>query len=360
MSVSLGELAVRFGCELRGDPDVRVDSIASLSGAHAGSVTFLANPKLRSLLEQTRATVVVLDPRSVDLCPVASLVAVNPHATFARIAGTLYPRAVAPAGIHPTAIVAPDAKVDPTAHIGPFAVIGSNAIVGARTCIGPHSIVEEGVVVGEDVRLVARVTLCHHVQVGARAVLQPGAVIGADGFGFANDAGRWLSVPQVGGVILGPDVEVGCNTTIDRGAIGDTVLEEGVKLDNQIQIGHNCHIGAHTAMAACVGLSGSVTMGKRCMIGGMAGIVGHLSICDDVAITGLTMVSHSITRPGVYSGGIPAEEARTWRRIVGRLKRIDSMANRLGALERATGIRSTENVDEDDNAANRPEGENDD
>jgi UDP-3-O-[3-hydroxymyristoyl] glucosamine N-acyltransferase len=171
-------------------------------------------------------------------------------------------------------------------------------------------------------------------------------VIGGDGFGFANDSGRWLAVPQVGTVILGPDCEVGCNTTIDRGAIGDTVLDEGVKLDNQIQIGHNYRIGAHTAMAACVGLSGSVTVGKRCMIGGMAGIVGHLSICDDVAVTGLSMVSRTITRPGVYSGGIPAEEARTWRRIVGRLKRIDTMASRLGALERAAGLRTAE---EDDN-----------
>lgn len=348
MSVSLGELAVRFGCELRGDPDVRVDSIASLAAAHAGAVTFLANPKLRPVLEQTQAAVVVLDKRSADACPVASLVAANPHATFARIATLLYPRPVAAPGIHPSAFVAPDAKVDPTAHVGPFVVIGAKVVIGARTSIGPHSIVEEGVVVGEDVRLVARVTLCHHVQIGARCVLQPGSVIGADGFGFANDSGRWLAVPQVGSVILGPDVEIGCNTTIDRGAIGDTVLEEGVKLDNQIQIGHNCYIGAHTAMAACVGLSGSVTVGKRCMIGGMAGIVGHLSICDDVAVTGLSMVSRTITRPGVYSGGIPAEEARAWRRIVGRLKRIDSMANRLSALERVTGTRTAENDNDND------------
>ena len=353
MPVSLGELAVRFGCELRGDPDTRVDSIASLTSAHAGAVSFLANPKLRSQLAETQATAIVLDAKSADACPVAALVVANPHATFARIASVLYPRPVAPAGVHPSAIIAPDAKIDPTAHVGPFVVVGSKAVIGARAVVGPHSIIEEGAVVAEDARLVARVTLCHHVQVGARAVLQPGAVIGADGFGLASDSGRWLAVPQVGSVILGPDVEIGCNTTIDRGAIGDTVLEEGVKLDNQIQIGHNCHIGAHTAMAACVGLSGSVTVGKRCMIGGMAGIVGHLSICDDVSITGLTMVSHSITRPGVYSGGIPAEDARTWRRIVARLKRIDSMASRLAALERAMGTRSTQ-------ASDQPQDEDDD
>jgi UDP-3-O-[3-hydroxymyristoyl] glucosamine N-acyltransferase len=192
-------------------------------------------------------------------------------------------------------------------------------------------------VLAEDVRLVARVTLGVRVQLGARTLVQPGAVIGADGFGFANERGRWLKVPQVGSVRVGSDVEIGCNTTIDRGAIEDTVIGEGVKLDNQIQIGHNVRIGAHTAMAACVGVSGSVEIGQRCMIGGAAGIVGHLTICDDVVITGLTMVSHSITRPGVYSGGIPAEEAASWRRIVGRLKRIDSIARRVAALERSKG-----------------------
>jgi UDP-3-O-[3-hydroxymyristoyl] glucosamine N-acyltransferase len=347
MSLSLGELAVRFGCELHGDPDVRVDSIAPLSSAHAGAVSFLANPRHRSQLADTRATVVVLDAGSVAECPVAALVASNPHATFARIAAILYPRFAGSAGIHPSAAIAPDARVDPTAHVDAFVSIGPRVVIGARAVIGPHSIIAEGVEIGADVHLVARVTLCHHVKLGARVVVQPGAVIGGDGFGYAKDAERWIKVPQVGTVIIGPDCEVGANTTIDRGAIADTVLEEGVKLDNQIQIGHNCHIGAHTAMAACVGLSGSVTVGKRCMIGGMVGIVGHVSICDDVAVTGLTMVSHSITKPGVYSGGIPAEDVRTWRRIVGRLKRIDSMASRLAALERASGAQSTATQDED-------------
>jgi UDP-3-O-[3-hydroxymyristoyl] glucosamine N-acyltransferase len=209
-------------------------------------------------------------------------------------------------------------------------------------------VIEDGVEIAEDVRLVARVTLCHDVKIGARTVVQPGAVIGGEGFGFAKDGERWLSVPQVGSVVVGPDCEIGANTTVDRGAIGDTVLDEGVKLDNQIQIGHNCRIGAHTAMAAGVGLSGSVIVGKRCMIGGMAGIVGHLSICDDVAVTGLTMVSHSITEPGVYSGGIPAEGVRRWRRLVGHFKRLDAFARRLTAVERATGTRPADTQGEDD------------
>ena len=347
MSLSLGELAVRFGCELHGDPDVRVDSIAPLSRAHAGALSFLANPRLHAELAGTHATAVVVDAKSAAECPVPALIAANPHATFARIAVLLYPRASGPAGIHPSAVVAPEARIDPTAHVGPFVSIGAGTVVGARAFVGPHCILEEGVELADDVALVARVTVCRNAKLGARVIVQPGAVIGADGFGYAKEGERWLKVPQVGSVVVGPDCEIGANTTIDRGAIANTVLEEGVKLDNQIQIGHNCHIGAHTAMAACVGVSGSVIIGKRCMIGGMAGVVGHLSICDDVAVTGLTMVSHSITRPGVYSGGIPAEEAPVWRRIVARLKRIDSMARRLAALERGAGARSPANQDEE-------------
>jgi UDP-3-O-[3-hydroxymyristoyl] glucosamine N-acyltransferase len=238
--------------------------------------------------------------------------------------------------------------VHPEAQVGPFAVVGPRAVVGERAFVGPHCVLETGVEVGPDTRLVARVTLCHGVRLGARCLVQPGAVVGGDGFGFAPERGTWVKVPQVGSVLVGDDVEIGANTTIDRGAIGDTVIEDGVKLDNQIQVGHNVRIGAHTAMAACVGVSGSTTIGRRCQIGGAVGIVGHLSICDDVAVTGYTMVSHSITKPGVYSGGIPAEEAPAWRRIVGRLKRIDALARRVAALERGAGAAAPDQRDERD------------
>ena len=321
MAVSIGELAVRFGCELRGDPDLRVHRVAALANASAGSVAFLANPLYKPQLASTAATVVVLDAESAQACPVAALIARNPYATYARIAAVLHPAAAAVPGIHPSAVIAPDAKIHASAHIGALAVIGPRATVGERAVVGPHCILEEGVALAEDVRLVARVTLCRGVSVGARVLIQPGVVIGGDGFGFAQDAGEWLKVPQVGAVRIGSDVEIGANTSIDRGAIEDTVIEEGVKLDNLIQVGHNVRIGAHTAIAACVGISGSTSIGKRCMIGGGVGFSGHLSICDDVAITGFTMVSHSIRQPGVYSGGIPGEEARAWRRIVARLKR---------------------------------------
>jgi UDP-3-O-[3-hydroxymyristoyl] glucosamine N-acyltransferase len=347
MGVSLGELAVRFGCELRGDPAARVERIATLARADARSLAFLANPRYRQQLATTAAAAVVLDAASAADCPAAVLVCENPHATFARIAAILHPPPAAPPGTHPSAVIAADARIDSSAHVGALSVIGAGAVVGARAFIGPHCVVEAGASIGEDVRLGARVTVCNRVQIGARTVIQPGAVIGGDGFGFAQERGRWIKVPQTGSVRIGPDVEIGANTTVDRGAIEDTVIEEGVKLDNLIMIAHNVRIGAHSAMAACVGVSGSTSIGRRCMIGGQVGIGGHLTIADDVIITGCTMVSHSIARPGVYSGGIPLEEAHVWRRLVARFKRIDSLAARLKALERdAPGRPDQEETDD--------------
>ena len=346
MSVSIGELAVRFGCELRGDPGVEVERVATLAEADARSVAFVANPRYRAQLAATRAAVVVLNEASAADCPSAALVADNPHATFARIAAVLHPAPFGAPGVHPSAVIESGAQIDPSAHIAALCVIGAGVVVGARAYIGPQCLLEDGVRVGADVRLVARVTLCRSVEVGERTVIQPGAVIGGDGFGFAQDRGRWLKVPQIGSVRIGPDVEIGANTTIDRGAIEDTLIEEGAKLDNLIQVGHNVRIGAHTALAACVGVSGSTSIGRRCMIGGQVGIGGHLSICDDVMITGCTMVSHSVMRPGVYSGGIPFEEAHTWRRLVGRFKRLEALSTRLKALERRSA--SAQDLEEDD------------
>lgn len=336
MGISLGELAVRFGCELRGDPDTRVDHVATLEQADARSLAFVANPHYRQQLATTGAGAVVLDAISAANCATAALVCENPHATYARIAAILHPHPLSPPGVHPTAVIAPGATIDPTAHVGALSVIGEGAVVGARVFVGPQCLIDEGATIAEDARLTARVTVCRRVEIGARTVIQPGAVIGGDGFGFAQERGRWIKVPQTGTVRVGPDVEIGANTTIDRGAIDDTVIEEGVKLDNLIMIAHNVRVGAHSALAACVGISGSTTIGRSCMIGGQVGIGGHLTIADNVIITGCTMVSHSIPRPGVYSGGIPLEEAHVWRRLVARFKRIDSLATRLKALERHT------------------------
>jgi len=338
---------VRFGCELRGDPDTRIERVATLGNASPGSIAFLANPRYRAQLADTRASAVVLSQAAAEECRTAMLVSQNPYATYARIAAILHPLSAAKPGIDPSAAVAADARVDPTAQIGVFAAIGPEVSIGARSVVGPHCVLGAKVVIADDVRLVARVTLGEGVRIGARSVLHPGAVIGADGFGFAPDGGRWVKVPQLGSVRIGPDVEVGANTTVDCGAIEDTVIEEGVKLDNQIQIGHNVRIGAHTVIAGCTGISGSTTIGSRCMIGGMVGIAGHIRIADDVVITACSAVSHSITRPGVYSGTLPVEAARLWRRLVAHFKRGVSVGARLRALERAVGVPSAQDEDHD-------------
>jgi UDP-3-O-[3-hydroxymyristoyl] glucosamine N-acyltransferase len=322
MGIALGELAVRFGCELSGDPDALVDHVAPLLSAGPGALTFLANPRLAPQLSAVRATAVVLEARSAAACPVAALITPNPHALFARIADLIHPPPPLRPGIHPTAHNDARARIDEGCEIGPFAVVGPDADIGARCLIGPACLIGQGVRLGADCRLLARVTLEHGVRIGARVLIHAGAVIGADGFGLAREGERWLKVPQVGSVRIGDDVEIGANTTIDRGAMDDTVIGEGVKLDNQIQVGHNVQIGPHTAIAACTGISGSVVIGARCLIAGACGLSGHIQICDDVVLTGMSMVPHSVTKPGVYTSVIPVEPIRRWWRILSTLKLI--------------------------------------
>jgi UDP-3-O-[3-hydroxymyristoyl] glucosamine N-acyltransferase len=320
---SLGELAVRFGLELHGEADLRIARVATLAHAEAGALSFLANPRYRKQMESTRATAVLAARENAAGCPVAVLIDPNPYLAYARIADLLHPQAPVAAGVHATAVVAASARIAASATIGPLSVIEEHADIGERVFIGPGCIVQRGARVGADTRLTARVNVCAGVRIGQRCILHAGAVVGADGFGFAPDGGTWVKVPQVGSVQIGDDVEIGANTTIDRGAIDDTVVEDGVKLDNQIQVGHNVTIGAHTAIAGCVGISGSTTIGRRCMIGGGVGIAGHLSIADDVVVTGVSLVSASIRQAGSYSSGMPVVETRRWRRIVARLRRME-------------------------------------
>jgi len=338
-TASLGELAVRFGCTLQGDPDTRVAHVATLERADPQALTFLANPRYRRYLPQTKAGAVVLDAQFAADCPVPALIAKNPYATYARIAALLHPAPPVTPGRHPTAVVDPTAVIDPSAAIGPLAVIGARARIGARCTIGPGCVLLDDVTIAADTRLVASVTLCSAVVIGERCVLHPGVTIGADGFGFAADAGEMVKVPQIGGVRIGNDVDVGANTTIDRGTIEDTVIEDGVKLDNQIQIGHNVHLGAHTVVAGCTGISGSTTIGARCMIAGQVGIAGHLTICDDVVVTGRSFVNSSIRKPGYYSGGITVDETTRFRKNAARFHRLDELARQVrrltgGAAER--------------------------
>ncbi|MFO1468162.1 MAG: UDP-3-O-(3-hydroxymyristoyl)glucosamine N-acyltransferase [Steroidobacteraceae bacterium] len=322
-SRTLGEIAVRFGLELVGDPDLRVDHVAGLESAGQGAVSFLANSRFRRYLKSTRATAVVVSPADAVGTPAAALIHANPYAAYARIATLLYPAAVEPAGVHPSAVIAPGASIDPSATIGPLCVVEEEVQIGAGARIGPGCIIQRGAVIGAHTRLVAHVTVRGPVRIGQRCILHPGSVIGADGFGFAPDRPAWVKVPQLGGVVLGDDVDIGCNTTIDRGAIGDTEIGDGVKLDNQIQIGHNVKVGEHTIMAACTGISGSTVIGKRCILGGMIGMAGHIQIGDDVMITGQTSVTGSLDGPGAYSATMPAMPARRWRRLVARFHRLE-------------------------------------
>ncbi|HWY96991.1 MAG TPA: UDP-3-O-(3-hydroxymyristoyl)glucosamine N-acyltransferase [Steroidobacteraceae bacterium] len=321
---SLGELAVRFGLTLRGEPSIRVRSVATLSRANTGALSFLANSRYRKQLESTQATAVLLRAEDESHCPVAALIDPNPYLAYARIAALMHPQASLVPGIHPSAVVAKGARIADSASIGPLAVIEDEAQIGERVLIGPACVVQKGACIGADSVLLSRVNLYPGVTLGKRCLLHAGAVIGADGFGFAPDAGTWVKVPQVGSVRIGDDVEIGANTTIDRGAIDDTVVENGVKLDNQIQVGHNVIIGAHTAIAACTGISGSTVIGQRCMIGGMVGFAGHLTIADDVVVTGCSLVSASIRNAGSYSSGMPTVETRLWRRMVAHLRRLDT------------------------------------
>jgi UDP-3-O-[3-hydroxymyristoyl] glucosamine N-acyltransferase len=332
---SLAELAERFGCTVKGDASVRITHVATLAAADERAIAFVARPKYVALLEVTRAGAVILSPATAARYARTALITSNPHALFARVAALLHPMEREAPGIHESATVHETAQIDRSASIGAGCVIGANARVGANVTLGPQCIVLRGAVIGEDSRLVARVTLCERVSIGARCLLHPGAVIGADGFGFAPaEGGVWVKVPQLGSVRIGDDVEIGANTTIDRGALGDTVIEDGVKLDNLIQIAHNVHIGAHTAVAACVGIAGSAKIGKHCLIGGNAGVADHVEICNGVTILAMTAVGASIREPGTYSSTMGIQEAGRFRRNAARFRHLDEITKALRELEK--------------------------
>lgn len=328
-SHSAAELAERFGLEVRGDAGARIEGVGTLAGAGPRQLAFLANPKYRGQLAACNAGVVVMREADAAGFPGTALVARDPYATFARIAALFAPRPEWPAGLHPSADVHPDASVSPDAQVGAFVSIGARSRVDAGARIGPGCVIGEDCVVGEGCELVARVTLVVRVRLGQRVRIHPGAVLGADGFGLAMNEGRWLNVPQLGGVVVGDDCEIGANTCIDRGAIEDTVLGDDVRLDNQIQIGHNVVVGAHTAMAGCVAVAGSARIGRYCLIGGGAGVVGHIEICDRVTVTAMSLVTSSIREPGEYSSGTPLMDNRSWRRNAARFRQLDALARRL-------------------------------
>ena len=328
------ELASRFGLDVAGDPGVVVRGVATLAGATPDTLGFLANPRYRNQLAESRAGIVVMRAEDAEGHAGTALLARDPYATFARIAALFEPVAKIAPGVHPTAVVDPTATIDPAAHLGPHVVVGARSTIGAGAMLGPGCIVGDDCHVGDGCELIARVTLVVRVRLGKRVRIHPGAVLGADGFGLAMDAGRWLKVPQLGGVSIGDDCEIGANTTIDRGALEDTVLEEDVRLDNQIQIGHNAVIGAHTAMAGCAAVAGSARVGRYCLVGGGAGILGHLEVCDRVIVTAMSLVTHSIREPGEYSSGTPIMDNRAWRKNAARFRQLDALARRVSGLDK--------------------------
>ncbi len=329
---TLAQLAEQFDLGLRGDGEIAIAAVASLARAGVGQLAFLANPRYRRELSTTAASAVVLSASDAKDAPVACLIAGNPQAAFARIAALFEPRKLPAPGIHQSSAIDPSARIDPGASIGPFVSIGARSTVAAGAIVGAGCVIGDDCTVGEECELVARVTLVCRVRLGRRVLIHPGAVLGADGFGLAMEDGHWSKVPQLGGVVIGDDCEIGANTSIDRGALDDTVLEEDVRLDNQIQIGHNVHIGAHTAMAGCVGVAGSTRIGRYCLIAGAVGINGHIDICDRVTIHAASIVLNSIDQPGEYSSGTALQDHRTWRRNAARFKHLDELARKLNML----------------------------
>jgi UDP-3-O-[3-hydroxymyristoyl] glucosamine N-acyltransferase len=332
--MTLGEIAAATGAELRGDAGRVVTRVQTLAEADGQAVSFLANPRYRKFLENTSAAAVVLGAEHADDCPVDCLVSDNPYLTHARVLALLHPAPAAVPGIHPSATVSSGVVIDPTAEIAAGCFVGRGVEIGSGVIIGPNCVLLDNVSIGADSRLVASVTLGEGTRLGERCLIHPGAVIGADGFGLANDDGAWVKVAQIGHVLIGDEVEVGSCSSIDRGAIGDTVIADGVKIDSQVHVAHNVRIGRHTALAGCAAVAGSSSIGEFCTIAGAAGITGHVQLADHVHISGATAVTRSIDQAGVYTGTVPAMEHSVWLKNFARLRHLDDMVRKVKKLEK--------------------------
>ncbi len=333
VSYRLSEIASQLGGRVIGDAGVRVTQIATLEAAQPDQISFLTNSKYRAQLATTRAGAVILAETDADATELPRIITDNPYAYFAKVSAMLNPLPEAKPGVHPSAVIGAGAKIDATASIAATAVIGEGASIGAFSVIGEGCCIGANVVIGNRARLYPRVVIYRGCVIGDNLIAHSGAVIGADGFGIAMDEGRWIKIPQIGRVVIGNDVEIGANTTIDRGALDDTVIEDGVKLDNQIQVAHNVRIGAHTAIAGCVGIAGSTTIGRYCRIGGSAGILGHLHIADHVEIAAFSLIGKSIREAGSYAAIFPFSKTDDWRKNAVHLRHLDDLVKRIKALE---------------------------
>ncbi len=328
------DIARELGLVLVGDGSVEVTSVGELKLAQPGDLAFLYQPSYVPHLDSTHASVVILKTEYAEQCPVTAIIADDPYLAYAKASQLLFPRKTGTGVVHLTAVVGAGSKVSASADIGSHASIGKNVSIGDGVMIGANCVVGDGCKIQAWTELRPGVTVLEGVQIGAGCLLHSGSVIGADGFGFANERGVWQKIPQVGSVRIGNNVEIGANTTIDRGAVTDTVIEDGVKLDNQIQLGHNVHVGENTIMACCVKVAGSTRIGKYCMIAGGVGMVGHITVADNVTITATTMITKSIEKQGSYSSGIPFESTSKWRRMVSRFRHLDDLFKRVKEIER--------------------------
>lgn len=334
MPVSLQELAAQFDCELRGAGDIQIETVGSLHNAAPNSLSFLSGSAFKKMLADTTAAAVILRASDADDCPTACLINDNPYACYARIADFLHPAPAVKAGVHASADIAQSASIADSAEIAAHVSIGERTTIGKNTYIGPGCVIGPDCTIGDNGRMLANVTVVRDTSIGERFLFHPGTVIACDGFGNAMTPEGWVKVPQLGGIQIGNDVEIGANCTLDLGAIGDTIIEDGVRIDNLVHIAHNVKIGAHTAIAGQCGFSGSVTVGKRCMFGGQSAVAGHLEICDDVIIFGKGMVTKDITEPGTYGTGIPALPVKEWSRMVARVRRLGNLIERVAKLEK--------------------------
>ena len=333
-AIRLGELAAEFGCELVGDPQVTVSRVATLSDANGGGLSFFVNKAYRDQLRSTSAAAVLLRPADAGDCPANALLADDPYLAFAKIAGLLHPQPDLVAGTHASAVVSPSATIAANVQLSAHTTIGDDTTIEADVFVGPGVVIGPRCRIGKASRLLANVTIVQDAEIGERCIIHPGAVIGSDGFGNAQSDKGWVKVPQVGRVLIGNDVEIGANSTIDRGALDDTVIEDGVRLDNLVHLAHNVRIGQHTALAAQNGIAGSTTIGKRCMFGGQVAIDGHLNICDDVIVGGKSALTKDVKEPGYYVGTFSAEKDKEWKRKVARFRRLEGLVSRVRILEK--------------------------
>ena len=321
MTYTLGDLAARYGCDLLGDPNIEISHFSTLDSGQTGSISFFSNRSYINKLRETKSSAVIIRPDDLEHCSVGAIITDDPYLLYSKIVELLHPLRVINPGISESAAIEKNSNISDSCYIGPLTSISDGVKINENVYIGPGCVIHGDIEIARNSRLHANITIINSVKIGERTQIHPGVVIGADGFGNVKTLNGWKKINQIGGVIIGDDVEIGSNTTIDRGSIENTVIENGVRLDNLIQIGHNTVIGEHTAIASSAAIAGSVNIVKNCMIAGQVGIVGHIEICDDVRINGAAVVTKDIKKPGIYSGSIPCEDDKKWKKLVAKFKR---------------------------------------